>query len=212
MAIFAIRPVIIRPVIVFAHRHDTLPWFRLWFTVATVTASIVFNLGIFALLVCAHMGLDVIKYRTLFRLRWHFVLVETVRESLVDIFFIALGILLALAFHHAFAIGGLGRLPELEVLLLNMLLRVGPRLKIAEHLLEIITYWRHHFAEQVQPGKSLTRGERGLCIATGMVTLAIMTIPLLRALTFAEVRRITQQELTPRLELSITKTLNELHK
>jgi len=204
------RTIILHPVVVFAHRHDELPWFRVWFTVATVTASIVFNLGIFFVLVAAHMGLDTIKYRTLYRLPWGWTVVETLRESLVDIFFIVLGLFLALAFHHAFAIGGLGRLAEAEVLFLNLILRVGPRLKIAEHLLEIVTYWKHHFAHKLIPRTPMTRGEKTVCVATIMTALCVLLTPVLTSLTWESASKIMKRELTPRLELSITRTIEEL--
>lgn len=211
MAATAIYSVIVQPVVVFAHRHDTLPWFRLWFTVATVTASIIFNLGIFALLVLSHMGLDIIKYRTLHRLRWHSVFLETIRESLVDVFFITLGILLAILFHHSIAIGGLGRIGEVPMLALNIILRVGPRLKIAEHILEIVTYWQHHFTDLSQPGAPLTKGEKTLCAATFLTGALILLLTALSTLSWEQIYSTTKQELTPRLEVNITKTLDGLH-
>jgi len=204
------RLVVVQPIVVFAHRHDELPWFRVWFTVATVVASIVFNLGIFFLLVLGHMGLDTIKYRTLHRLTWGWTIVETIRESLVDVFFIVLGLFLALAFHHAFAIGGLGRLAEAEILFLNFILRVGPRLKIAEHILEVVTYWKHHFAKKLVPRMPLTKGERIVCIATLITGLCVLLTPVLTSLTWETASRIMRRELTPRLELSITQTIDEL--
>lgn len=211
MASVVLRSVIVEPIIVFAHRHDELPWFRVWFTVATVTASIVFNLGIFAVLVASHMGLDVIKYRTLFRLRWHLVAIETMRESLVDIFFITFGILLATLFHHSIAIGGLGRIGEVPMLALNMILRVGPRLQIAEHLLEVVTYWQHHFTELSKPGAPLTKGEKTLCAAMFFVVSLTVLLTTLSTLSWGQIYSTTRRELTPRLELNITKTLEELH-
>src|SRR3989344_8595705 len=191
------RLVVVQPIVVFAHRHDELPWFRVWFTVATVVASIVFNLGIFFLLVLGHMGLDTIKYRTLHRLTWGWTIVETIRESLVDVFFIVLGLFLALAFHHAFAIGGLGRLAEAEILFLDFIQRDGPRPKIAEHLLEIVTYWKHHFAQKLIPRMPLTTGEKALCIATFAAALATVLTPVLTSLTWESASRIMQRELRP---------------
>jgi hypothetical protein len=202
--------VIVQPIVVFAHRHDELPWFRVWFTVSTIVASIVFNMGIFFVLVLGHMGLDTIKYRTLHRLSWRWTILETLRESLVDIFFIVLGLFLALAFHHAFAIGGLGKLAEAEILFLNFILRVGPRLKIAEHILEIVTYWKHHFACRMKPRAPLTKGEKAVCIATLITGLSVLLTPVLTSLTWEKAGRIMKRELTPRLELSITRTIDEL--
>ena len=200
----------LRPLVLFAHRHDELSWFKIWFTISTVVASIVFNLGVFFLLVCMHMGLDTIKYKTRFKLSWRQTAIETYRESLLDLFFIVFGILLTLAFHHAAAIGGLGRLAEAEVLFLGLILRIGPRLKIAEHLLEVITYWKQHFHAKAAPLAPFTKGERWLSFATGLTTLCILLVPLLRTLTLVEVGRIAQRELTPRLELNIRKTVEEL--
>ena len=193
-----------------AHHHDEWPMFRIWFSVTTVIASIVLNLGVFTLLVALHMALDVIKYRTKHRLTWYWVLTETLRESLVDIFFIALGLLLAIAFHHAIAIGGLGKLAELEVLLLNLILRVGPRIKIAEHLLEVVLYWKHHFEEQFSPRAPLSRTEKGFLLSTGIIVLGIVTTPFTTPITWENMGHTIQKELTPRLELSIMKTIEEV--
>lgn len=193
-----------------AHHHDEWPMFRIWFSVTTIVASIVLNLGVFAMLVALHMGLDVIKYRTKHRLSWHWVIVETLRESLVDVFFIALGLLLAVAFHHAVAIGGLGKLAELELLLLNLILRVGPRIKIAEHLLEVILYWKHHFEEQLPPRSPLNRSEKGFILATLIIVLGIVITPLTTPVTWENMGHTIQKELTPRLEFGITKTIEEV--
>jgi len=193
-----------------AHHHDDWTWFRIWFAIATVTASIILNLGIFALLVSTHMALDIIKYRTKYKLGWHWTIVETVRESLVDVFFIALGLLLSLIFHHAFAIGGLGRLAQLQRLMLILVLRIGPRLKIAQHLLEVVMYWKHHFVHLFVPHAPLSRGEKGLCAMTILIMLTIVTTPYTTSLTWEDVAGTMQYELRPRLELNITHTMAEL--
>jgi len=193
-----------------AHEHDTWPMFRIWFSVSTVAASIILNLGVFVLLVALHMALDSIKYRTKHKLAWHWVGVETLRESLMDIFFIALGLLFAIAFHHAVAIGGLGKLAEMEILLLNLVLRVGPRIKLAEHFLEIILYWKHHFEKQITPHAPLSKSEKGLCIAIAIIAIGIITTPYTTPVTWQQIGATMRRELTPRLELSITKTIQEV--
>lgn len=201
-----------RHIVYVAHNHDDWPLFRVWFAVATVTASIVLNLGIFTLLVAIHMALDVIKYRTKHKLSWHWVFVETIREGLIDVFFIALGLLMGIAFHHAVAIGGLGKLARLEVMMLNLILRVGPRLKIAEHLLEVILYWKHHFEEQFTPRAPLNKPEKGILAATLVCVIGIAMVPLFTSMSWGDVGKAAQYELTPRLELSITKTIEGLNK
>lgn len=210
MPLVIVRTAVLRPIILVAHRHDEWPMFRIWFTVATVVASIVFNLGIFFALVLSHMGLDTIKYRTLHNLRWGWVAIETVRESLVDIFFIALGILLAVIFHHTIAIGGLGRLGEFPILLLDLILRVGPRLKIAEHILEVVTYWKHHFTAPFVPRTALSAAERKICFATLAVAAITLLLPLFSSLTLENVLHTAKKELTPRFEVNITRTIEEL--
>ena len=199
-----------RPIIFLAHSHDDWVWFRIWFSVTTVTASIVFNLGIFTVLVLSHMTLDIIKYRTKHVLSWHWTAVETLRESLVDVFFIVLGLLLSLTFHYSVAIGGLGRLAELEVLLLNLVLRVGPRLKIAEHILEVVLYWKHHYAGLFMPHAPLGRGEKGILLATVLCACGIILVPYVTIMTWGDVGSVIQRELTPRLEVNIMHTIKDL--
>ncbi len=193
-----------------AHQHDEWPLFKIWFSILTIAASIILNMGVFAALVLLHMALDVIKYRTKHSLSWHWVMIETLRESLIDIFFIALGLLLSIAFHHAIAIGGLGRLAEAEVLILNLILRVGPRMKIAEHLLEILLYWKHHFETQFQPRAPLSKSERGMLAAIVIMTIGIIATPFVTSLTVHDVGKTMKKELTPRLEFNILQTIEEI--
>jgi hypothetical protein len=193
-----------------AYNHDDWTWFRIWFAIATVTASIVLNLGIFTLLVSIHMALDVVKYRSRHDLSWLSTIVETLREGLVDIFFIVLGLLLGIALHHAVAIGGLGKMARLEVMLIDLVLRIGPRLKIAEHLLEVVLYWRHHYEEQFQPRAPLSRPEKVMFFATLTCVASILIIPLTTSLTLHDIGERMKHELTPRLELSISKTIGDL--
>jgi len=197
-------------IVYIAHEHDKWPMFRIWFSMSTVVASIVLNLGVFVLLVASHMALDGIKYRTKHGLAWHWVGVETLRESLMDIFFITLGLLFTIAFHHAIAIGGLGKLAEMEILLLNLVLRMGPRIKLAEHFLEIILYWKHHFEKQITPHAPLSKSEKGLCIAIAIIAIGIITTPYTTPVTWQQIGATMRRELTPRLELSITKTIQEV--
>ena len=193
-----------------ANEHDEWPMFRIWFSIAVVTASIVLNLGVFTLLVSMHMALDVVKYRGKYNLSWYWTGVETLRESLIDIFFIAFGLLLGIVFHHSVAIGGLGRMAKLEYVLLNLILRVGPRLKIAEHMLEIFLYWKHHFEKQFVPHEPLSKSEKTMLYATLVLTAGIVLAPIITPLTYKDVGRTVAHELTPRLELGVTKTIDEI--
>lgn len=197
-------------VVYIAHEHDEWPLFRVWFSVATVTASIVLNLGMFTLLVSLHMALDVVKYRNKHKLSWYWTGIEALREGLIDIFFIALGLLLGIVFHHSIAIGGLGRMARLEYLFFNLILRVGPRLKIAEHMLEIFLYWKHHFEKQFVPHEPLSKSEKGLLGATLVLTAGILLTPIITPLTYKDIGHTVKHELTPRLELGLTKTIDEI--
>jgi hypothetical protein len=197
-------------VVYLSHQHDDWPLFRIWFSVATVTASIVLNLGIFTLLVAGHMALDVIKYRHKHHLAWHWVIIETLREGLIDVFFIVLGLFLGVVFHHSVAIGGLGNLARLEILFLNLFLRVGPRIKIAEHILEVVLYWKHHFEEQFTLHAPLRKSERILLLSTILFGLAIFITPLVSDVSFQEMSMTMAKELTPRLEFGITETMEHL--
>ena len=198
-------------VVYIAHKHDDWPMFRIWFAVAAVTASIVLNLGVFTLLVSTHIALDMVKYRSKHTLSWYWTVVESLRESLIDIFFVALGLVLALALHHsAFARGGLGRRVRLEEMVIILILRIGPRLKIAEHLLEIVMYWRHHYEEGFVPHAPLRRTEKGLLIATIILTASLFLTPLTTHLTWKDVGHTVAYELTPRLELGLTHTIDEV--
>ena len=195
------QTLVLRPILSFVHIHDEKTWFRIGFSILAVCASVFLNLGVFALFVFAHMALDIVKYRTKHHLSWHWTAVETVRESLVDMFLIAIGLFFAMTLHGSVAIAGLGRLASLEAFLFAMLIRLLPKVHIAEHILEILLHWKKHSQEQNYPLSPLSKGERRRCLLTLSLLLGIALLPLLSTMSWDTLVGKLMLELIPQFSL-----------
>ena len=88
----------------FAHVHDDLPAFHAGYLVLTILVASLLNLGVFGLLIIAHMALDYVKYREHHGFSWRRTMEGMVRESLVDIALLGVGVVFAVYFHHTVAL------------------------------------------------------------------------------------------------------------
>jgi hypothetical protein len=135
----------------FAHEHDDLVAFHAAYLVLAFLSAGFFNLGAFGLLVIAHMALDWFKYREKHGMTRRQTMEGIVRESLVDVTLLMVGLVFSLYLHHS--VGGVASVSGLmraEITIIRMAALLVPKLKILHHFLKIIAHV-HHYLDVVHP-------------------------------------------------------------
>jgi len=134
----------------FAHVHDDLPAFHAGYLVLTLLVAALLNMGAFVMLIVIHMALDFVKYREYH----HFTLKRTfegmLRESLVDIALVSVGLLFAVYLKHTVGLASLSGLLRAEVTLVSAALLLVPKVTILHDFLKIVSHL-HHYIDQVHP-------------------------------------------------------------
>jgi len=182
----------------FAHQHDDLPAFHAGYLVLTLLAAALFNMGAFALLIVAHMTLDYVKYRELhgmsFRSTWEGIL----RESLVDITLLSVGLVFAVYFHHTGGIAGLSGLMRAEFTIIRALGTVIPKMKILQDFLKVVSHL-HHYMAHIHPHfrDAYTAVERACFFFLGIaLTLLVLASPILD-ISMTDYQQVLMEELIP---------------
>jgi hypothetical protein len=134
----------------FAHQHDDLPAFHAAFLVLAFITAGLLNLGAFGLLVIAHMSLDVVKYRERHHYSWKQTAEGVIRESLVDVTLLMVGLVFSVYLHHGVGVASVAGLMRAEVSVLRMAAMLVPKVKILHHFLKVVSHL-HHYLEQVHP-------------------------------------------------------------
>ncbi|PIR53772.1 hypothetical protein COU75_04305 [Candidatus Peregrinibacteria bacterium CG10_big_fil_rev_8_21_14_0_10_42_8] len=135
----------------FAHEHDDLVAFHAGYLVLAFLSASFFNLGAFGLLVFTHMVLDWVKYREKHRFGHRQAVEGIVRENLVDVTLLLVGVVFSLYLHHS--VGGVASVSGLmraEISIIRMAALLVPKLKILHHFLKMIAHL-HHYLDAVHP-------------------------------------------------------------
>lgn len=192
-------PFSVRTLRSFAHQHDNLPAFHAAYLVLTLLAAAMFNLGFFAVLIIAHMGLDVFKYRDVHGLSWKRTVEGVIRESMVDIALFFMGLVVAVYLHPTlFAYSSIKGMMMAEVTVVRAVGLLTPKLKILYDLLKILSDIEHYLG-RLHPrfGKNLAVIEYvcsfSICITLGMLLIA----PILLMIDGATYLGLLVEELTP---------------
>ncbi len=180
----------------FAFEHDDAPAFHATYLVMTVIAAAMFNVGVFGLLVAAHMCLDVSKYRRMKGVTTAGVITRTFRESVVDVFLLALALCFAVYFHHGagiVAVSGLLRVEEALVRAIGMLI---PRMEVLWHGTSAFFNYRKHMREMHATAGPWTLGEKlcvgGLAVACMLLLVAPRILP-----ASVDVAHVLTEEMVP---------------
>src|SRR3990167_7218691 len=83
------------------HQHDEYPAFHAGYLVLTFLIAALFNLGMFALLIFAHMMLDYIKYTEFHQYGHRKALRAMISESAVDVVLLLVGLVFVVYLHHS---------------------------------------------------------------------------------------------------------------
>ncbi len=183
----------------FAHEHDDLPAFHAAYLVLTFLAAALFNLGFFAVLIVLHMALDVYKYRDVHRLSWKKTIEGMLRESLLDLSLLCMGMTVAVYLHPALPLyAGVQGLVLAEITLVRAVGVVTPKLKILYDFLKILAHIDHYLGKKhVRLGKNVSTIELvslfSLCVSVGMLIAA----PALLSVDAAQYLSIMLDEMIP---------------
>ncbi|PIQ76569.1 hypothetical protein COU78_02575 [Candidatus Peregrinibacteria bacterium CG10_big_fil_rev_8_21_14_0_10_49_24] len=182
----------------FAHVHDDLPAFHAGYLVLTILVAALFNLGAFALLIVAHMTLDFVKYRE----HHHFTLRRTwegiVRESLVDVALLTVGVVFSVYLHHTVGLASISGLLRAEMSVVRAAAILVPKVKILHHFLKVVSHV-HHYMDQIHP--KFSHGWSALdkfCFGVIVVSVALVVFsPVLMHVSTITVLRVLEYELIP---------------
>jgi hypothetical protein len=130
----------------FAHEHDELPAFHAGYLVLTLLAAAMFNLGTFAFLILVHMCLDIVKYREVHSLSWSDTFYGSMRESLIDVTLLSVGLVFAVYFHHTVGVAGMSGLMRAEITIVRLLGTTIPKMKILHNFLKVMAHLRHYLS------------------------------------------------------------------
>ena len=139
-----------------ARSHDDLPAFNAAYWVLTFMAAMLFNIGAFVLLIAGHVILDVYKYRTVHGKKWHKVAEGVVRENLLDVSLLSLGVAFSVYLHASLPIiAGLRGILRTEITLLNAIVQLTVKVHILHNVLMLLSHFSAYL-EHVHPrmGKS----------------------------------------------------------
>lgn len=185
----------------FAHTHDDVPAFHAGYLVLIFLVAAMFNMGAFALLILAHMTLDVVKYREVHGYSWKGVIEGTVRESLVDITLLFVGLVFAVYLHHSVAgVATLSGFMRAELTLVRALGTIIPKLKILHHILKIVAHIQHYL-DSIHPRmhKGWTDLEK-VCLASFAISLLLLLLaPSLLGMDAPILEQIIREEMIPAL-------------
>ncbi len=183
----------------FIRNHDDIPAFNAAYWMLTFIAAMLFNAGVFALLIAFHMALDVFKYRSVHKQNVWKTLEGVVRESLIDVALFLLGITFAVYCHISLPlIAGLQGLLRAELTLANAAVRVGVHMTILHHFLVMLANVQHYL-ENLHPlfGRKWSLLER-VSVGSIAVTLSLLVAaPFILNLSSDAYAQILTEELIP---------------
>lgn len=130
-----------------ALEHDSAPAFHAAYLVFVFLAAALLNSGAFAVLVAAHISLDIVKYREVHRFPWARTLAATFRENLVDVALLVTALCFAVYFHHATSITAVSGALHVEQTIIRGLGMALPKMEVLFHNMRIMTGMREHLRD-----------------------------------------------------------------
>lgn len=182
----------------FARSHDELPAFHAAYLALTFLAAALFNLGFFALLIIAHMALDVVKYREVHNKSWRNVAEGVVRESLLEFTVFAIALVFAVYLHHSLWLAGLTGVIRAQATLVRFLGTTLPKLTILAGFRNVITHLHTYLANtHSRLGLPWSGMERTFLFVLGFSVLALFAAVPITGADAAVWERIFVEELIP---------------
>ena len=158
-----------------------------------------FNAGAFLMLVAGHMALDVYKYREIHSKRWMKVAEGVMRENLIDVSVISLGVAFAVYCHSTLPIfAGIQGLIRTEIAVVNAIVQVTVKTHVLHGFLTFIADI-HQYLSKMHPrmGKRLSPVETLSIIALVLSLSLTIAAPWLLRLNADQVARIAHELFVP---------------
>jgi hypothetical protein len=173
-----------RSVLAFAQEHDDLPAFRAAYLLLTVLAAAMFNFGFFIIIIAIHMALDVYKYHVGHRFGWGRTAEGVMRESIVDISLLLMGLTVAIYLHPSLTVlVGIKGMMLAELTILRGIGIITPKLKILYKSVKILR-GIDEYVDRMHPrfGNNLSLIEYvcmfSVCVSVGMIVIAPLLLML----------------------------------
>ena len=182
----------------FAHEHDSIPAFHAAYLVLVLLAASLFNLGVFGLLIVAHMTLDIVKYRDVHEFSWPQTFEAMLHENLIDITLFSIALVFSVYFHHSVGLIGISGLFRAEMTIMWAIGTIAPKFAILEGMLKIMSHIQHYLSEihpQVNKGWRRTDYFYMSCIALSALFLA--AAPIITGADSSVIRMVVLWELVP---------------
>ena len=128
----------------FIHEHDKMPAFHAGYLVVTFLIAALFNLGMFALVIIAHMTLDYVKYTEVYGYKRKETLKAMFSESSIDIVLLLIGLVFVVYLHHGVEVAAVSGLVRAGVTLARGLGTVIPKLEILYRFLDTLMNPQEH--------------------------------------------------------------------
>ena len=182
----------------FAIRHDDIPAFHAAYLALTVLIASLMTLGAFAVLIAAHMALDVVKYREVHGMRWGLVIRGVVRESLLDIVLLIIGFTSIVYLHYGVGLAAASGLLRFQEAILSGTILLATKSKIFFDFLTVISALPTHLRKiQVHPKKPWSAFECFLFGVLGACSVLLIVLPPLIGYPMEIFARIIGAEIVP---------------
>jgi hypothetical protein len=187
-----------RTIRTFAHEHDSLPAFHAAYLVLVLLAAALFNLGVFAMLIAAHMALDIVKYRDLHGFSWAKTGKAVFHENLVDVTLFSIALVFSVYFHHSVGLIGVSGLFRAEMTIMWAIGTIGPKFAIMENILKIMSHVQHYL-DQIHPQvhKGWRRADYFFVSCIALCAFLLAAAPLLTGAEPSVIRMVVLWELMP---------------
>ncbi|MBI3332380.1 hypothetical protein HYZ99_05505 [Candidatus Peregrinibacteria bacterium] len=182
----------------FAHHHDEMPAFHAGYLVITFLIAALFNLGVFAMLIAAHMSLDYVKYSEVHEFSFRKTLKGMFFESLIDIMLLSVALVFAVYLHYAAGLIALSGLLRAEQTILRAFGTLVPKLEILHHVYVDFVDVKHHMnslPEEMMKGWTMVDKVCAFCAVAALLLVALA--PYLLSLDQANFTQILQDQLIP---------------
>jgi len=182
----------------FAHEHDDLPAFHAGYLVLTVLVAALFNLGAFAVLILAHVSLDIVKYREVHQCDWRRTADGIFHENIFDILLLAVGFVFAVYFHNTAGVAGVSGVIRADETIFRAFGTLIPKVEILQDFLKVMLHLTSYLRfPHAQMGFSWTQGEKLCVFFLSICIILLVSAPFILGMDASDFSHIIAGEAVP---------------